>query len=358
MKPLAALKVRRTKTGTLYLLAFKSGKSYIGITTKEVKSRINNHRKAAESGSSCVIHRAWRKYGKPKLIILKTGLSLSALIKAEKKAIKQFNTLVPNGYNMTTGGDSNPMNNPEIKARLQKKLSSQENKDKISAALKKPGVKEKMDAARIKKHTKETKAKISNALTGIVRSEETCEKISQIMKNKKRSPQTQAKMTAALRTPEMRKHMAIMSGSRKHTEESKAKMSDSQRKRIRDPGTGAKISAGLRAYHKLKVTKGEQKMNCSKRGMLTKEIKAESKRLLGYSISQTELRLMAYVQYVMVNEQRIDIRKVNGKERNILQTWRDKKYIEGGASGLAISKEFWNAICEVVWLGYVIGGSQ
>ncbi len=95
----------------------------------------------------------------------------------------------------------------------------------------------------------------------------------------------------------------------------------------------------------------------SKRGMLTKEIKSMSLKLLGYKISQTELRLMAYVQYVMCNEQRIDIRKINQEERTILLTWRAKNYIKGGASGLAITKEFWDAICELVWLGYVVGNN-
>ena len=67
---------------------------------------------------------------------------------------------------------------------------------------------------------------------------------------------------------------------------------------------------------------------------------------------------MVYVQYVMCNEQRIDPGRINQKERKVLSVWRDKKYIEGGASGLAITKEFWDAICELVWLGYVVGGSQ
>lgn len=40
----------------------------------------------------------------------------------------------------------------------------------------------------------------------------------------------------------------------------------------------------------------------SKRGVLTKEIKSMSLKLLGYKITQTELHLMVYVQYVMCNE--------------------------------------------------------
>lgn len=42
----------------------------------------------------------------------------------------------------------------------------------------------------------------------------------------------------------------------------------------------------------------------------------------------------------------------------ILSTWRAKDYIEGGVSGLAITKEFWDAICELVWLGYVVGNAD
>jgi len=96
----------------------------------------------------------------------------------------------------------------------------------------------------------------------------------------------------------------------------------------------------------------------SNRGVLTKEIKTASKILLGRNINTTELRLMVYVQYVMCNEQKIDPRRINDSERNILLTWRNEGHIEGGASGLSITKEFWDAICELIWLGYVVGGSQ
>lgn len=262
---------RKTKhkknSGELYRLKFSSGKSYIGITMAGSLSRFNGHRKSALKGSKCAVHRAWRKYGEPIITILKTGLTLDKLLIAEKRAIKKFRTMIPNGYNMTPGGEISPTNVPEIWARMLKIFKSPEFSSKLSKALnkpetqallsairtgrkhteetkakmsrnitiavRKPGVKEKRDnhPNRVKKHTEETKTKISKAITGIIRSEETCAKISKIMKSKKRSPQTQAKMTAALRTPEMRQHMAIMSGSRKHTEASKAKMSESQKKR-------------------------------------------------------------------------------------------------------------------------------
>lgn len=90
-----------------------------------------------------------------------------------------------------------------------------------------------------------------------------------------------------------------------------------------------------------------------KRGQLTDRIKKKSKELLGYSIDVEELRLMAYAQYQMMNEQRIDPRKISPSERGVLQKWREAKHIEGGASGLSMTKEFWDAICQILFLGYV-----
>lgn len=94
-------------------------------------------------------------------------------------------------------------------------------------------------------------------------------------------------------------------------------------------------------------------MKNQKRGELTARIKEKSKNLMGYEISQDELRMMAYLQYQMMNEQRIDPAKVNSEERTILSKWREAGYIEGGASGLGITKEFWDTINQILFLGYV-----
>lgn len=89
------------------------------------------------------------------------------------------------------------------------------------------------------------------------------------------------------------------------------------------------------------------------RGMLTDRIKQKSKELLGYEITQKELRFMPYILYQMMNEQKIDPNKINEEERNILSKWRKAGYIDGGASGLGITKQFWDIINEIVFLGYV-----
>lgn len=92
-----------------------------------------------------------------------------------------------------------------------------------------------------------------------------------------------------------------------------------------------------------------------KRGMLTPEITIKALEVLDTEITQVELRLMAYVQYLLTNSENIDPNKVNSDDRVALNLWRHRGWIEGGASDLAVTKEFWDAMGEILWLGYVEG---
>jgi len=89
------------------------------------------------------------------------------------------------------------------------------------------------------------------------------------------------------------------------------------------------------------------------RGQLTDRIKTKSKELLGEEITVRELRMMPYVAYTMQNSQKIDPKSVNQEEREILSKWREAGHIEGGAAGMAITKEFWDICNELIFLGYV-----
>ncbi len=89
------------------------------------------------------------------------------------------------------------------------------------------------------------------------------------------------------------------------------------------------------------------------RGVLTDKVNNIAKTMIGREISRTELRLIPYIQYVMVNEQKLDIAKIKSDEREILSKWRTEGFIEGGASGLAITKEFWNFMCEILFEAYI-----
>lgn len=89
------------------------------------------------------------------------------------------------------------------------------------------------------------------------------------------------------------------------------------------------------------------------RGMLTERIKLMSISKLGYEMTTTELRLMNYISYVMSNEQRINPARINQEEREIVSKWRELGYLTGGMNRMTITREFWDILCEFVWLGYV-----
>ena len=90
------------------------------------------------------------------------------------------------------------------------------------------------------------------------------------------------------------------------------------------------------------------------RGQVTTEIKAKAKELLDIdSISVTALRLMPYMQYHLVNNTNLNPVNLNEKERRTLSVWRKRGFITGGASEFGVTKKFWDAMCELIWLGYV-----
>lgn len=171
--------------GEIYRLDFENGKSYIGITEKTSSQRFKGHACSARNGAKTLIHNAWRKYGAPKLTVIAIVENYD-LLQIEVKAIKEFNTLAPNGYNSTEGGDFNPSKVDWInKARAEKskgrpihpnsaKALELANKNRIfteshRAALSKAG--------KGKPKSIEHRRKISEAHKGLVNSPEAIEKM-------------------------------------------------------------------------------------------------------------------------------------------------------------------------------------
>lgn len=93
------------------------------------------------------------------------------------------------------------------------------------------------------------------------------------------------------------------------------------------------------------------------RGILTEDIKQISKKFLGREISQKELRLYPYIQFCLMNDRRLDPRRVDQEEREILSLLREEGHIEGGASynSLGCTYAFWRYISRVLWLSYAKG---
>lgn len=89
------------------------------------------------------------------------------------------------------------------------------------------------------------------------------------------------------------------------------------------------------------------------RGKLTEQIQTLAKEFLGREITTTELRLYPYLDYVIKNEQIIKPTHCNGEDRKVLAELRAARHIEGGASGLSMTKEFYDYINQVLWYSYV-----
>lgn len=101
-------------TGIIYMYESPSGKYYIGQTTRP-KSRKNEHASMSYNNSELPFHRAIRKYGfknlKYSVLCTITCNSLEnlkdILNNLEKYYIVQYNCKVPNGYNVSDGGEGN-----------------------------------------------------------------------------------------------------------------------------------------------------------------------------------------------------------------------------------------------------------
>lgn len=92
-------------TGIIYMYTSPSGKRYVGQTWDEQKRRWE-HRSVSRKKS--VFHEAIKKYGKDSFVyeILHSNIKTQEeLNRLESETIARFNTIAPNGYNLTTGGE-------------------------------------------------------------------------------------------------------------------------------------------------------------------------------------------------------------------------------------------------------------
>ncbi len=93
--------------GAIYLIRNKvSGKGYVGQCVNDViKRRVNYH---LNGKGSKLVAKAVKKYGNDvfSFEIIHDGVINELLGFFEIEAIAKFNTFVPNGYNLTLGGDT------------------------------------------------------------------------------------------------------------------------------------------------------------------------------------------------------------------------------------------------------------
>ena len=173
--------------GTIYKITnTKTGKVYIGKTTKSLNDRLQGHINNADKGNNFKLSLAIRKYGKENFIIepIDFAETHEELNEKEIHYISEYNSL-EDGYNMTMGGEGG--NTYINKSDEEMKAIS----GKISTALRKNngnrgqfvGPKNSMYG---KHHTPETKEKMSKALKGRKFSKEHNRKISEYYRGRKK----------------------------------------------------------------------------------------------------------------------------------------------------------------------------
>lgn len=95
-------------------------KIYIGLTTVSLQQRWVGHQTQARIGNQKPLYRAMRKYGIENFsieIVCETD-SYEELGKLERYYIKEYNSRVPNGYNISSGGEHNQLDaNPRAKLK-------------------------------------------------------------------------------------------------------------------------------------------------------------------------------------------------------------------------------------------------
>jgi len=189
----------------LYQLSFPNGKKYIGITSKTAEERFKRHFWRSKK-NPC--QRAIHKYGKENVVISVLGEcdNWELLCLAEREAIEKFNTLSPNGYNLTLGGEGTLGFKYSVETKQKMSISGR-NKPKISeetrakmslaSSKRKPSIetREKMSLSRKKIMSDDIKKAISIYQKGRIRSDEEILRFSLLGKNI--SEETRAKMSAS-----------------------------------------------------------------------------------------------------------------------------------------------------------------
>lgn len=126
--------------GFVYIARNKyNQKCYIGKTVGTLKKRIGEHYSDSKNNPKQYFHKAIRKYGEDSFIweILSESDSDDELYLKEIYFINLHNTTIPNGYNMTIGGEGAKgfLHSEETKSNLSKihygKKHSEETKRKI-----------------------------------------------------------------------------------------------------------------------------------------------------------------------------------------------------------------------------------
>ena len=88
------------------------------------------------------------------------------------------------------------------------------------------------------------------------------------------------------------------------------------------------------------------------RGILTDEVKAVSKKKLGYEISQAELRLMPYTMLQLMDNEPLRRRALTDNDYTVIEKWEKEGFMEREIGKFTVTKKFYRAMAEILLVGY------
>lgn len=116
-------------TGQIYkitpLLSQSKSTGYVGLNTTSLADRLSNH---FSPNNKCIaLRNALQRYGRSNFVIelLQVDVPLGDLLESEKLCVSEHDTY-KRGYNCTPGGESNPMNDPNIRKKHKEIVSNPE----------------------------------------------------------------------------------------------------------------------------------------------------------------------------------------------------------------------------------------
>ena len=213
--------------GSIYLITnIVTGKQYVGQTTKrEPFKRWAAHLKNSRTTRKGPLYASIRKHGEASFLfeVIETAPNKKVLDEREAFFIIKFNTISPNGYNLTNGG-SNGKHVKETKEKLRALSKAAwedpEFRDKVSSTWDDPEVRARRIAGIKAAHKRpDVKAKHSQGIKD------------------------------ALAKPGVKERNALASSLRQSTPEAKARCSANSKEIWARPEVRKKAIAGMRAAH-------------------------------------------------------------------------------------------------------------
>ena len=105
------------RKGIIYKISSPSGKVYVGQTVRSFEERIRNH-KCKSSGCTALKSAIDKYVDQMKYEIIEDNIPQEYLDEREIFWIKELNSLAPNGYNLSSGGNSNKECTRKLKSSI------------------------------------------------------------------------------------------------------------------------------------------------------------------------------------------------------------------------------------------------